>query len=783
MASNDPLVDALGTGMDAAISLRELSLRLTEQLPAADTKSRAAAEMQHSMCKAPFAKHRRMVRANLSPIEGSDVRGSSGKQDARAVAAATWTSLALLGPATSRRSPRAILQLGCLFLYHSVVAGTDVARRALDPRLPLRPGFITYPTRLPRGQRRNVFATLTSLLPGTVLAGEANAQLLYHCLDVEQAVVAELAREEAAWCERFTMTEFLTAAVRFILAMLALGLVSILRGPGDADRVTATQLIGTGGMAALLLLGTAICSAAACSSCWAARCGARDGQRSRAAGLGDHRCGRRFFRNGSGNCAPAPVVPGDRLRGAKKWWVAGGRPGSGRWLMPPSPALDAATTPSGFVLVLSIAIPISGALLAFVLGDRHVRLVACATSPLGLATAVATLLALPRSTGPLVYLLGAWPPPLGVALRADGLSAVMLGATAIVICAVAVFSYADFSVTAHETRAQFAFWTLLLTVWGALNTIFVAGDLFTLYVALELLTFAAVPLVSLDGRPETLRAAILYLLFALFGSVLYLLGTSLLYGLYGTLDIVLLSHQTGAEPAARVAAALMTTGLLAKTALFPLHLWLPPAHAGAPPAASAILSGLVVKGSFFIIVRLWFQVMPGLPGFAAAQLLAALGAAAIAFGSIVALRQQRLKLLIAYSTLAQIGYLFLMIPLALDASGKLESGEALAGGLLQAVSHATAKAAMFMAAGSIYVGLGHDRITGLRGVARALPLSVLAFAVAGIALIGVQPSGASWRKSCCTSLRRERGSGGGQSPSKRAECSRPPTWCWCWLTR
>lgn len=115
-----------------------------------------------------------------------------------AVAAATWTSLRLLEPGTSRRSPLAIFQLALLFLYHSVVAGADVARRALDPRLPLRPGFIAYPTRLPRGQRRNVFATLTSLLPGTVPAGEEDAQLLYHCLDVEQPVVAALAAEEAA---------------------------------------------------------------------------------------------------------------------------------------------------------------------------------------------------------------------------------------------------------------------------------------------------------------------------------------------------------------------------------------------------------------------------------------------------------------------------------------------------------------------------------------------------------------------------------------------------------
>jgi multicomponent Na+:H+ antiporter subunit E len=103
-----------------------------------------------------------------------------------------------LEPSVSRRSLRAISRLAALFFYHSIVAGADVARRALDPRLPLRPGFVAYPTRLPRGIRRNVFTTLTSLLPGTVPAGEENGQLLYHCLDVQQAVVAELAAEEAA---------------------------------------------------------------------------------------------------------------------------------------------------------------------------------------------------------------------------------------------------------------------------------------------------------------------------------------------------------------------------------------------------------------------------------------------------------------------------------------------------------------------------------------------------------------------------------------------------------
>jgi formate hydrogenlyase subunit 3/multisubunit Na+/H+ antiporter MnhD subunit len=397
----------------------------------------------------------------------------------------------------------------------------------------------------------------------------------------------------------------------------------------------------------------------------------------------------------------------------------------------------------GFLLVLAIVAPLAGVLLAFLAGGRHVERVVLTTMPLALAIAVAIAVALRQTDTPLVYLLGAWAPPLGLALRADGLSAVMMVTTAGVILAVGVFARADFPTRAGEARAPFAFWILVLAICGALNTVFLGGDLFTLYVALELVTFAAVPLVCLDGRPETLQAALRYLLFALAGAVLYLIGTVLLYGAYGTLDIVLLSHRVQAEPATLVAATLMTVGLLVKTALFPLHLWLPRAHAGAPAAASAVLSALVVKGSFFIVVRLWFDVMPALPGFAATQLLGGLGAVAVVFGSVMALRQERLKLLIAYSTLAQIGYLFFMFPLAFSAgAAQIESGGALSGGLLQAISHATAKAAMFMSAGVIYAALGHDRITGLGGLGRALPISMCAFALGGVALVGVPPSGA-----------------------------------------
>jgi formate hydrogenlyase subunit 3/multisubunit Na+/H+ antiporter MnhD subunit len=397
----------------------------------------------------------------------------------------------------------------------------------------------------------------------------------------------------------------------------------------------------------------------------------------------------------------------------------------------------------GHLLVLAIVLPVVGILVSLTLGGRRAERVAFVVMPVGLAVAVAVAVHIWLTREVLQYFVGGWVPPLGVAFRADGLSAVMMVAAALLICAIGLFARGQFATPrGTETRAPLMFWILLLAVWSALNMVFVGGDLFNLYVGLELLTFAAVPLVCLDGRQDTIAAALRYLLFALLGSIFYLVGAALLFGTYGTLDIALLSQRIQAEPAAWGAISLMTAGLLAKAALYPFHLWLPPAHAGAPAPASAILSGLVVKAPFFLVVRLWFDVMPGIPEKAAAQVLGILGAAAIIFGSIVALRQVRLKLLIAYSTVAQIGYLFLIFPLAIrPETGHPWSSAAWTGGILQAISHAFAKAAMFMAAGLIAEALGHDRIAGLAGVGRALPITVFAFGFAGLSLMGLPPSG------------------------------------------
>ena len=397
------------------------------------------------------------------------------------------------------------------------------------------------------------------------------------------------------------------------------------------------------------------------------------------------------------------------------------------------------TTPGGYLLVLTILLPVVGMILSFTPGGRNAERIALCSTPFGFALACAIAFHVNRAGKPIVYLVGGLPPPLGIALRADGISAVMLVAAAVIVTAAAFYARPKFATPdgVSESRSSLTFWIMLQAIWAALNIIFVGGDLFNLYVALELLTFAAVPLVCIDGRPETIAAALRYLLFALFGSISYLLGVALFYGAHGTLDISLLAERVQSTPVVWTAAALMTCGLLAKTALFPLHLWLPPAHANAPAAASAVLSGLVVKGSFFLTLRLWFYILPALPAEKVAIVLGCLGSAAIIAGSVIALRQARLKLLIAYSTVAQIGYLFLVFPLATGASSAI----GWSAGVMQILAHAFAKAAMFFSAGLLAEALGHDQIVKLGGAARVLPLTFLTIALGGLSLMGLPPSG------------------------------------------
>jgi multicomponent Na+:H+ antiporter subunit D len=361
---------------------------------------------------------------------------------------------------------------------------------------------------------------------------------------------------------------------------------------------------------------------------------------------------------------------------------------------------------------------------------RSVAVIAAAST----VSVVLVIAARIAEDGPLRAAIGGHAPPLGITLRADGIALAMVLATSVVGALIAVHAIGDRA--ARSRRFVGRFFSLWFFTWAALHALFLSSDVFNLYVALELTTLAAVALIAIDGRRPAVQAGFRYLLLALPGSLAYLLGVALLYGRYATLDLPSLGERLVLDDATAIALALMTAGLCLKAALFPLHAWLPAAYLSASPSVSAVLSALIGKSSFYVLLRLWLDVFPEEHQLRAGPLLGALGAAGVVWGSLMALRQRRLKALIAYSSISQIGYLFLLFPIF-----PLGGQSAWVGGVYLALSHAAAKASMFLSAGLIHRTLGHDEVHDLKGLAQHLPVTFFAFALAGVSLMGMPPSG------------------------------------------
>lgn len=389
------------------------------------------------------------------------------------------------------------------------------------------------------------------------------------------------------------------------------------------------------------------------------------------------------------------------------------------------------SVPMPWLLVL----PLGGALVIFLLPQRWRQRTGLGLLPVLWLVTIA-LLADVTANGVREHALGGWSAPLGIGLVADGLALGMIVLTTLIfsLCAVYAASHAR-----HHASNAF-FWPLMWFLVAALNSIWLSADIFNLYVGIELLGLTAVGLVALTGSAEALAAALRYLLAALLGSLAYLLGVALLYAAGGSLALSDLGLLDGSGATARVALALMTLGLILKTALFPLHAWLPPAHGGALTPVSALLSALVVKASFYILLRLWLALGADVATVAAANLLGVLGAGAVFWGGWMAWRQTRLKYLVAYSTVAQIGYLFVFFPLVTGTS-TIAAGLAWDGTLLMLVSHALAKAGMFLGAGNLIIAVGSAHIADLSGISRFRPLSLFSFGLAGVSLMGLPPSG------------------------------------------
>ncbi len=384
-------------------------------------------------------------------------------------------------------------------------------------------------------------------------------------------------------------------------------------------------------------------------------------------------------------------------------------------------------------LALAVSIPLLGCALATVV-PRQSSLIGVATAVLTAGTTVYTAV-LVAHAGTLRSDLGDWQAPLGIALQADGLSAALLVMANLVALGISTYALDYFAADARRH-----FWPLWLLLWAALNGLFLAADLFNIYVTLELLGISAAALGALTGAREALAANVRYLLVGLLGSMTYLLGVALIYTDLGTLDLGLAAQSLTPGLLAHTAFALMLGGLLLKAALFPLHFWLPPAHSQAPAPVSAALSALVVKAAFYLVLRLWLDLFGPVAGPGTGTVLGALGAAAVVWGSWRAFRAERLKVLAAYSTVAQVGYLFVFFPLMAEAPLPRQQ-ELLGALLLLALTHGFAKAGLFLSAGLLQRSAGHDRIDELGPALRSLPAVAFGMGLAGVALVGLPPSG------------------------------------------
>jgi formate hydrogenlyase subunit 3/multisubunit Na+/H+ antiporter MnhD subunit len=393
-------------------------------------------------------------------------------------------------------------------------------------------------------------------------------------------------------------------------------------------------------------------------------------------------------------------------------------------------------------MTLTVLVPLLGSIASFMapraapaVGLVTVAAMALCVAALGRAVADAGRVTLP---------LGGWEAPLGIMLHADGLTVAMLALTALVAAAVGLAALAAFAGPGAVddpdaggvqpvARQRGFFWPLCLLLLTGMNGVYLSADLFNLYVMLEVISIAAVGLTVLGGTAAALRAGLAYMYASLLGALMMLVGIGFVYLQTGRFDFAGLAD-AAASPALTAALALMLIGLALKAALFPLHFWLPEAHANATAPASALLSALVVKAGLYIILRL-AEAGP-FPGDAILTMLGVLGTGALVWGGVQALWADRLKLLVAWSTVAQIGLIFIALARA-GADGLSDSWRAAA---LLILAHGIAKAAMFLAAGRIKEVVGHDRIAEMDRAATRPALAQFAFAMAAISLIGLPPS-------------------------------------------
>ena len=383
---------------------------------------------------------------------------------------------------------------------------------------------------------------------------------------------------------------------------------------------------------------------------------------------------------------------------------------------------------------LQVIIPLLAAPLALMLRRGNLsHLLALLVSILTLIISY-TLLQTVLATGTISYEMGGWAPPWGIEYRVDAVNAFVLLIVSAIGTVVMLAARTSVKVEIDESKHSLFYTAYLLCLAGLLG-ITITGDAFNVFVFLEISSLSTYILVSLGRDRRALTAAFQYLIMGTIGATFILIGVGLLYMTTGTLNMMDMAERLVPLTDSRTvqaAFAFLAVGTSLKLALFPLHLWLPNAYTYAPSMASAFLAATATKVSVYVMLRFFFtifgveysyEVMPF--GF----ILMVLSILAIFAGSLVAIYQENVKRLLAYSSVAQIGYMILGISFATQTG--------LVAAILHLFNHAMMKGGLFLALAAVCYSTGGTSISHFRGLGKSMPWTMMAIVFGGLSLIGV----------------------------------------------
>ncbi len=399
-------------------------------------------------------------------------------------------------------------------------------------------------------------------------------------------------------------------------------------------------------------------------------------------------------------------------------------------------------------LPVFIVIPLVTAFLLPIFGGFGRKGKAAATLLANLATLSLLGLSVSVIGKSCVYEVGRWSIPLGINLVLDGLSCLLLLAVSVVSAAAMLFSVRYM----EQYTAKTKYLSLFLLMVAGMNGVVLSGDIFNLFVFLEIASLASYALVGFGCGHEEIEASFKYVILGSIASTFILFAIALVYGNTGALNMAYISktiQAVGLRPGLAFALAMFIVGFGLKAALVPFHAWLPDAHPSAPAPISAMLSGVLIKTlGVYALARVVFNVfgISVLVGW----LLIALALASMVAGAFLAIGQGDFKRLLAYSSISQVGYVILGIGLGglIIAQGGKPAWASLAilGGLFHLVNHAVYKSLLFLTSGSVELSTGTRQLKQMGGLAERMPLTRSSATIASAAIAGIPPFSGFWSK-------------------------------------